>query len=135
MDLTRFEGLTIEDLEAAIVAMREAEEAKAREEEAKAEAHLAELRINLLDAATQYLLALGAISEEDVQAMDVSSEMERRADHLLGERYRVQQKRKNASLLARFGFGTMSYGAAFLPAIGVRVAGDGLDKFLSKMGL
>ena len=76
MDLTRFEGLTIEDLEAAIVAMREAEEAKAREEELRTEAHLAELRINMLDAGVQYLLALGAISEEDVRDMDVSKALE-----------------------------------------------------------
>ena len=76
MDLSRFEGLTIEDLEAAIVAMREAEEAKAREEELKAEAYLAELRVNMLDAAIQYLLALGAISEEDVKNMDVSKALE-----------------------------------------------------------
>ena len=76
MDLTRFEGLTIEDLEAAIIAMKEVEEAKAREEELKAEAHLAELRVNMLDAATQYLLALGAISEEDVMNMNVSQALE-----------------------------------------------------------
>ena len=120
MDLTRFEGLTIEDLEAAIVAMREAEEAKAREEEAKAEAHLAELRINLLDAATQYLLALGAISEEDVQAMDVSKTLE----ELKEVEGSLIQYAKMFDILANKG-----------PAIGVRVAGDGLDKFLSKMGL
>ena len=59
MDLTRFEGLTIEDLEAAIVAMKEAEEAKAREEEMKAEAYLAGLRVNMLDAAINNHFLLG----------------------------------------------------------------------------
>ena len=37
MDMKRFEGLTVEDLKAAITEMEKAEEAKAREEEAKKE--------------------------------------------------------------------------------------------------
>lgn len=65
MDMKRFEGLTVEDLKAAIVAMEEAEEAKR-------EAKLDEARLAMLDAAVQYLLQLGAISEEEVQTMDVS---------------------------------------------------------------
>ena len=72
MDMKRFEGLTVEDLKAVIVAMEEAEEAKAREKEAKREAKLDEARLAMLDAAVQYLLLLGAINEEEVQAMDVS---------------------------------------------------------------
>ena len=37
MDMKRFEGLTVEDLKAAISEMEKAEEAKAREEKAKKE--------------------------------------------------------------------------------------------------
>ena len=119
MDLTRFEGLTIEDLEAAIVAMREAEEAKAREEEAKAEALLAELRVNMLDAAIQYLLALGAVSEEDVKNMDVSKALE----DLKAVEGALVQYAKMFDMFAGKG------------PIRIRVAGDGLDRFLNKMGL
>lgn len=72
MDMKRFEGLTVEDLKAAIVAMEEAEEAMKAAEEAKREARLDEARLAMLDAAVQYLLQLGAISEEEVQTMDVS---------------------------------------------------------------
>ena len=72
MDMKRFEGLTVEDLKAAIVAMEEAEEAMKAAEEAKREAKLDEARLAMLDAAVQYLLQLGAISEEEVQTMDVS---------------------------------------------------------------
>ena len=76
MDLTRFEGLTIEDLKAAIVAMEEAEEAKAREEKAKRELELDTARLTMLDAAVQYLLLLGAIDEEEVRTMDVSKTLD-----------------------------------------------------------
>jgi ATP-binding cassette subfamily B protein len=48
-----------------------------------------------------------------VQAMDVSAEMERRADALLQERYDVQRKRKNVSLFANTSVSVMSYGASF----------------------
>ena len=72
MDMKRFEGLTVEDLKAAIVAMEEAEEAMKAAEEAKREAKLDEARLAMLDAAVQYVLQLGAISEEEVQTMDVS---------------------------------------------------------------
>ena len=122
MDLTRFEGLTIEDLEAAIVAMREAEEAKAREEEAKAEALLAELRVNMLDAAIQYLLALGAVSEEDVKDMDISKALE-------------DLKEVEGSLIQYAKMFDMFAGKG---PVKIRVAGneiDALTKFLSKMGL
>ncbi len=76
MDLTRFEGLTIEDLKAAIVAMEEAEEAKARAEKAKREVELDTARLAMLDAAVQYLLLLGAIDEEEVRTMDVSKTLD-----------------------------------------------------------
>lgn len=72
MDMKRFEGLTIEDLEAAIATMKEAEEAKAKAAEAKKEAELDEARLNMFDAAVQYLLQLGAVDEEEVKTMDVS---------------------------------------------------------------
>ena len=49
-----------------------------------------------------------------VQAMDVSNEVERRNDTLLGTRYELQRKRKNISLLANTCISLMSYGAGFL---------------------
>ena len=48
-----------------------------------------------------------------VQAMDVSFEMERRADELLQQRYQAQRKRKNVSLFANTSVSLMSYGASF----------------------
>ena len=72
MDMKRFEGLTVEDLKAAISEMEKAEEAKAREEKAKKEAKLDEARLAMLDAAVQYLLQLGAVDEKEVKTMDVS---------------------------------------------------------------
>jgi len=52
-----------------------------------------------------------------VQAMDVSSEVERRADELLEKRYALQKKRKNVSLLTNTGISLMSYGAGFLALV------------------
>lgn len=49
-----------------------------------------------------------------VQAMDVSDEMERRSDGLLAQRYELQRKRKNVSLLTNTGISVLSYGAGFL---------------------
>ena len=49
-----------------------------------------------------------------VQAMDVSQEMERRADGLMGRRYALQRKRKNISLITNMGINVMYYGAGFL---------------------
>ena len=49
-----------------------------------------------------------------VQAMDVSTEVERRADQLMGRRYTIQRKRKNVSLLANTCVSLMHYGAGFL---------------------
>ena len=48
-----------------------------------------------------------------VQAMDVSAEMEKRADVHMEERYRIQQKRKNVSLLASTFVSVLGYGASF----------------------
>ena len=49
-----------------------------------------------------------------VQAMDVSAQVEDRASHLMAERYAVQRKRKNVSLLTNTGISVLSYGAGFL---------------------
>ena len=49
-----------------------------------------------------------------VQTMDVADEVERRSDKLLGERYELQRKRKNVSLLTNTGISILSYGAGFL---------------------
>lgn len=52
-----------------------------------------------------------------VQAMDVSAEVERRADGLLEDRYQMQRRRKNISLLTNTGISLLSYGAGFLALI------------------
>ena len=52
-----------------------------------------------------------------VQAMDVSTEVERRADQLLVDRYAIQRKRKNISVLTNTGISIMSYGAGFLALV------------------
>lgn len=52
-----------------------------------------------------------------VQAMDVSQEIEHRADDLLENRYQAQRKRKNVSLAANMGVSLMSYGAGFLALV------------------
>lgn len=52
-----------------------------------------------------------------VQAMDVGSEVERRADALLDERYEIQRRRKNVSLAANTGVSIMFYGAGFMALV------------------
>jgi len=52
-----------------------------------------------------------------VQAMDVTNEVERRADTVLDKRYQMQRKRKNVSILANAGVSIMSYGAGFLALV------------------
>ena len=52
-----------------------------------------------------------------VQAMDVSREVERRADGLLEGRYAIQRRRKNVSLVTNTGVSLMSYGAGFLALV------------------
>ena len=49
-----------------------------------------------------------------VQTMDVSREVEKRADVLLADRYAIQRKRKNISLLTNTAISMMYYGAGFL---------------------
>ena len=48
-----------------------------------------------------------------VQAMDVSDEVEHRAEELLNDRYEIQRKRKNVSLITNTGISVMSFGAGF----------------------
>ena len=48
-----------------------------------------------------------------VQAMDVSSQVEHRADNLMADRYAIQRKRKNISLITNMGISVMYYGAGF----------------------
>lgn len=48
-----------------------------------------------------------------VQAMDVAHEVERRAGILLEERYQLQRRRKNISLLSGLCISILSYGASF----------------------
>ncbi|MBO5128820.1 MAG: ABC transporter ATP-binding protein [Oscillospiraceae bacterium] len=52
-----------------------------------------------------------------VQTMDVSREVERRADILLEERYITQRKRKNIALVTNTGISLMFYGAGFLALV------------------
>ena len=52
-----------------------------------------------------------------VQTMDVSREVERRSDGLLDERYEIQRKRKNISLITNTGISTMFQGAGFLALV------------------
>lgn len=52
-----------------------------------------------------------------VQAMDVTDEIERRADVLLEGRYSIQRKRKNVSLFANTSISTMSYLAGFVALV------------------
>lgn len=52
-----------------------------------------------------------------VQAMDVSQEVESRADVLLEERYQIQRKRKNVSLMSNTCVSIMYYGAGFLALV------------------
>lgn len=49
-----------------------------------------------------------------VQAMDVSAEVEHRASGLMADRYAIQRKRKNVSLIANTGISLMSHGAGYL---------------------
>jgi len=58
-----------------------------------------------------------------VQAMDVSQEVEKRADVLLDERYSVQRRRKNFSLMTNMGISLTYYGVGFFALVwcGVRL--------------
>lgn len=52
-----------------------------------------------------------------VQAMDVSQQVESRNESLMADRYRIQRKRKNISLVTNTGISVMYYGAGFLALI------------------
>ena len=52
-----------------------------------------------------------------VQAMDIAPEVERRADGLLGERYRLQRIRRKVSLITGTGMNLLSLGVSFLALV------------------
>ena len=52
-----------------------------------------------------------------VQSMDVSREVEIRTDVLLEERYEIQRRRKNVSLLTNTGISILAYGSGFLALV------------------
>ena len=52
-----------------------------------------------------------------VQAMDVSSQVEQRTESMMEDRYQIQRKRKNISLVTNTGISLMYYGAGFLALI------------------
>ena len=52
-----------------------------------------------------------------VQAMDLSNEVEARADRLLADRYFLQRKRKNISVLANMAVSILAYGAGFVALV------------------
>lgn len=52
-----------------------------------------------------------------VQAMDLSGEVENRAERLLAERYLFQRKRKNVSVLANMAVSILAYGAGFVALV------------------
>lgn len=52
-----------------------------------------------------------------VQAMDLSGEVENRADKLLADRYIFQRKRKNVSVLANMAVSALAYGAGFVALV------------------
>ena len=52
-----------------------------------------------------------------VQAMDVSQQVETRNEGLMEDRYRIQRKRKNISLVTNTGINIMYYGAGFLALV------------------
>ncbi|MBQ2954296.1 MAG: ABC transporter ATP-binding protein [Clostridia bacterium] len=52
-----------------------------------------------------------------VQAMDVSQEVERRADGLLKQRYAIQRKRKNVGVVVNTGVSVMAYGVGFMALV------------------
>lgn len=52
-----------------------------------------------------------------VQAMDISDEMERRADICMEERFQIQRKRKNVTLVANTGISIMTYATSFIALV------------------
>ena len=52
-----------------------------------------------------------------VQGMNLSHEVERRADGLLQDRYEAQRQRKNVALLANTGVSILTYGAGFVALV------------------
>ena len=52
-----------------------------------------------------------------IQSMDVASEMESRTDEILGERFTLQRRRKNLSLLANMSISFLSQSASFIALV------------------
>lgn len=69
----RFEGLTREDLMAAIEAMDKREAAEAAEAEAAKERELEDARLAAVDAVVTYLTKAGILSDEEVTKLDVNA--------------------------------------------------------------
>ena len=69
----RLEGLTREDLMAAIEAMDQREAAKAAEAEAAKERELEDARLAVIEAGVAYLTKAGILSDEEVAKIDVNA--------------------------------------------------------------
>jgi hypothetical protein len=104
----RLEGLTREDLMAAIEAMDKMEAAAAAEAEAAKERELEDARLAVIEAGVTYLTKAGILSDEDVSKLDVSAILKVMKD---AEAYATGSKR--FSPLGMFG----------MPAIKMRVNG------------
>ena len=52
-----------------------------------------------------------------VQAMDIADEMEKRSDKFLEQRFQIQRKRKNVSLVANTSVSILAYGAGFVTLV------------------
>lgn len=110
MDMKRFEGVTIEELEAAIQAKREeleaAEKAKAEEKERV----LTAAREALVQAAVDYLIIGEFLSEEDLKDVDWTAlmDMVKEAEQELADYIQVLSKIKNTpDLLPAFSIKTV----------------------------
>ncbi len=71
-------------------------------------------QVNALDGKVSGFLQESMEKLLMVQTMDVGDEVERRADVLLTDRYEIQRKRKNVSLMTNTGISLMSHGVSFL---------------------
>lgn len=71
-------------------------------------------QVNALDGKVSGFLQESMEKLLMVQTMDVGDEVERRADVLLTDRYEIQRKRKNVSLLTNTGISLMSHSVSFL---------------------
>jgi hypothetical protein len=119
----RLEGLTREDLMAAIEAMDKMEAAKAAEAEAAKERELEDARLAVIEAGVTYLTKAGILSDEEVAKMDVNAILKIMKD---AEEYATGSKRFSP------------FGMFGMPTIKMRVNGheptkedmDIIDKFV-----